>query len=107
MYEYDILATIILFSKKNGGRKELPPITDSEYTYRPVFRLVNEKEGYCCGIVIGNYIENYQFDSELQNIRILFLQFQKIKMNFSPGKTFKLYEGNVVIGTGKITKIRD
>lgn len=106
MYEYDILVSIKFLSQEKGGRRELPSLKDFEYTYRPVFRLDGEKMGYCCGVVIGNYIENYHFDTELYNVKVLFLQFQKIKNELSVGKYFKLYEGEKIIAIGKILKIR-
>lgn len=106
MYDYDILVSVRFLPEKDGGRKKLPPILDSEYTYRPIFRLDNNKIGYCCGIVIGKYIENYDFATELRNVKVLFLKFSEIKNNLSVGKSFRLYEGNVVIGTGYILKIK-
>ena len=78
MYEYDILVSVKFFSKENGGRENLPPVKDKEYTYRPTFRLENDTFGYCFGIVIGNYIENYKFDTDLLNVKVLFLRFSEI-----------------------------
>lgn len=106
MFEYDILVSLKFLSKENGGRTNLPPIKDKEYTYRPVFKLENEDAGYCCGIVIGDYIKNYDFDIELMNIKVLFLQFDKIKEKFTVEKRFILCEGNIKIGEGQILKIR-
>lgn len=107
MYEYDILASMKFLSKEKGGRRKLPPIKSTEYTYRPVFMLENENIGYCCGVVIGDYIQNYDFDTDLTNIKILFLRFSELKNKLSVGKQFKLFEGNVVIGVGYIQKIRE
>lgn len=106
MYEYDILVSMKFLSKEKGGRKALPPITDSEYTYRPIFILDGDDKGYCCGIVIGSYIENYRFDAMINNVKVLFLQFERIKSKFTVGQSFKLYEGNSIIGNGVITSIR-
>lgn len=106
MNEYDILANVIFLSKENGGRKELPPIQNSEYTYRPIFRLDGDSIGHCCGIVIGNYIKNYSFETELDSIKILFLDFQKVKDKIVVGSRFKLLEGNTVVATGKILEIK-
>ena len=105
MYYYDILVCIKFISAKYGGRKNLPPIKSEEYTYRPIFRLEQELEGYCCGVIIGSYIKNYAFDIPLNNIKILFLQFAKVKKKLSVGKKLQLLEGNTVIATGKILEI--
>ncbi|MBQ7167423.1 MAG: hypothetical protein IJR93_10815 [Treponema sp.] len=107
MYSYDILVSLRFLSKENGGRLHLPMIKDFEYTYRPVFRLEGETMGYCCGVVIGDYIKNYHFERELYDIRVLFLSFQKVKDKLSVGKRFKLYEGNHIIGVGQILKRRE
>lgn len=107
MYEYDVLVCIRFLSEKNGGRKELPSIRNYEYTYRPVFRLDGYAIGYCCGVVIGDYIKNYAFETELNNIKIIFMNFQRIKNDFTIGKHFQLLEGNSVIATGKIQKIKE
>ncbi|QTQ16352.1 hypothetical protein [Treponema parvum] len=108
MYEYDILVSMRFLSKaQGGGRSNLPPIKDNEYSYRPIFRLEKDTIGYCCGIVIGDYIENYNFDTELLNIKVLFLQFSAIKNKLYVGKKFKLFEGNMLIGTGQILKIKE
>lgn len=106
MYEYDVLVSMRFLSKENGGRNSLPPVKDSEYTYRPIFRLENDTVGYCCGIVIGKYIENYNFDTTLMNIKVLFLQFSNMQNKLSIGNKFKLFEGNKVIGMGEIVEIR-
>lgn len=104
MYEHDILVSMKFLSK--GGRETLPPIRDSEYTYRPIFKLDGDDKGYCCGIVIGRYIENYRFDATLNNVKVLFLEFEKVKGKLSVGQSFNLYEGNVLIGNGAITSIQ-
>lgn len=106
MYEHDVLVCIKFLSEKKGGRKELPPIRNSEYTYRPVFKLDGYAIGYCCGVVIGDYIKNYAFETELDNIKVIFMNFQKIKDDFAIGKHFQLLEGNSLIATGKIQKIK-
>lgn len=107
MYEYDILVSVKFFSKENGGRENLPTVKDKEYTYRPTFRLENDTFGYCCGIVIGNYIENYKFDTDLLNVKVLFLRFSEIKNKLSVGKVFQLFEGTKKIGIGNILQIRE
>ena len=106
MYEYDILVSMKFFSKEKGGRTNLPPIKENEYTYRPVIKFENEKAGYCCGIVIGDYIQNYNFDSELLNVKVIFLQYSKIQNKLTVGKHFFLYEGNVKIGEGDVLKLK-
>lgn len=106
MYEHDVLVCIKFLSEKKGGRKELPPIRNSEYTYRHVFKLDGHAIGYCCGVVIGDYIKNYAFETELYNIKVIFMNFQKIKDDFAIGKHFQLLEGNSLIATGKIQKIK-
>ncbi|MDD5929593.1 MAG: hypothetical protein PUC37_07270 [Spirochaetales bacterium] len=107
MYEYDIMVSMRFLSEEKGGRRKLPPIKNKEYTYRPLFKIENEKIGYCCGVVIGEYINNYSFDTDLMDIKIIFLQFSEVKNKLSVGKHFSLYEGNEMIGTGCILKIRD
>ena len=107
MHDYDILVSMCFLSKENGGRTCLPPVEDRDYTYRPIFRLDDGTYGYCCGIVIGSYIQNYSFQTELLNVKILFLNFPEIKNKLSVGKNFTLYEGNVKIATGHITKIKE
>lgn len=104
MEEYDILANIKFLSAENGGRQSLPPIKDSEYTYRPVFRLKNTKIGYCCGVVIGNYLQNYAFEIELLNVKIIFLDFQKIMTELQVGNKFELLEGNKIVAVGEVIR---
>ena len=45
MCEYDILVCVKFLSHEKGGRQYLPPIKNSEYTYRPIFKL-EKKVGY-------------------------------------------------------------
>lgn len=105
MYTYDILCSIKFYSSINGGRNELPPIKAKEYTYRPVFRLDGDSEGYCCGVIIGNYLSEYDFDIEIENIKIMFINYELIRKKINIGKTFKLMEGNKVIASGVIKKM--
>ena len=50
MCEYDILVCVKFLSHEKGGRQYLPPIKNSEYTYRPIFKLEKKEVGYCCGL---------------------------------------------------------
>lgn len=105
MCEYDILVCVKFLSHEKGGRQYLSPIKNSEYTYRPIFKLEKKEVGYCCGVVIGNYIQNYAFDIDLYNVRVGFLEFSQIRENLSVGDKFSLCEGFIVVATGRILKI--
>ncbi len=105
MIEYDLTADIILYSDKNGGRLNLPPIMDKEYTYRPTIKFIDSKYCFCCGLIIGSYISNYQFDEIIRNVKIVLLNRKKASEYLRVGNEFELFEGLKKIGTGTIVTV--
>lgn len=107
MLNYDILANVIFFSEENGGRNQLPPIREKEYTYRPIIKFNNCEYSHCCGIIIGSYIFDYKFNNEIKNIKIIFLDKSKLSEHLFPGNKFLLLEGEKKIGEGTVVSIHE
>lgn len=105
MIEYDLTADIILYSEQNGGRKNLPPIRDKEYTYRPTIKFINSKYCFCCGLIIGSYISNYQFDEIIRNVKIVVLNKVEASEYLRIGNKFEIFEGLKKIGDGTIVTV--
>jgi len=102
----DLYVDVCFLTNEEGGRKNMPPIKDADYTYRPTLFLNNDYTiAYSCGMAIEKTREEIKPHVIMESVPVFLLKPDDVLPKLKIGDGIGFSEGLQVVAKGIITGI--